>query len=44
MPDLGGEGQMRLNENGEIVDPTGDMELAGAPEDAELPEGRETEE
>ena len=44
MPDLGGEGQMRLNENGEIVDPTGDMELAGAPEDAEFPEGRETEE
>ncbi|MDY3691738.1 MAG: SMC-Scp complex subunit ScpB [Dysosmobacter sp.] len=44
MPDLGGEGQMRLNENGEIVDPTGDMELAGVPEDAELPEERETEE
>ncbi|MCI6320459.1 MAG: SMC-Scp complex subunit ScpB [Clostridiales bacterium] len=44
MPDLGGEGQMRLNENGEIVDPTGDMELAGVPEDTELPEERETEE
>lgn len=44
MPDLGGEGQMRLNENGEIVDPTGDMELAGVPEDAELPQERETEE
>lgn len=44
MPDLGGEGQMRLNENGEIVDPAGDMELAGVPEDAELPEKRETEE
>ena len=44
MPDLGGEGQMRLNENGEIVDPTGDMELAGVPEDTELPEARETEE
>ena len=44
MPDLGSEGQMRLNENGEIVDPTGDMELAGVPEDTELPEERETEE
>ena len=44
MPDLGGEGQMRLNENGEIVDPTGDMELAGVPEDTELPEEQETEE
>ena len=44
LPDLGGEGQMRLNENGEIVDPTGDMELAGVPEDTELPEERETEE
>ena len=44
MPDLGGEGQMRLNENGEIVDPTGDMELAGVPEDTELPQERETEE
>ena len=44
MPDLGGEGQMRLNEKGEIVDPTGDMELAGVPEDTELPEERETEE
>ena len=44
MPDLGGEGQMRLTENGEIVDPTGDMELAGVPEDTELPEERETEE
>ena len=44
MPDLGGEGQMRLNENGEIVDPTGDMELAGVSEDTELPEERETEE
>ena len=44
MPDLGGEGQMRLNENGEIVDPTGDRERAGVPEDTELPEERETEE
>ena len=44
MPDLGGEGQMRLNENGEIVDATGDMELAGVPEDTELTEERETEE
>ena len=26
MPDLGGEGQMRLNENGEIVDPAEEAE------------------
>ena len=40
MPDLGGEGQMRLNENGEIVDPTGDMEFSAdaEAEEAELPE------
>ena len=42
MPDLGGEGQMRLNENGEIVDPTGDME--GPSEAPELPMAGETEE
>ena len=40
MPDLGGEGQMRLNENGEIVDPTGDMEFSAdvEAEEAELPQ------
>ena len=30
MPDLGGEGQMRLNEAGEIVDSAGEPETAGA--------------
>ena len=30
MPDLGGEGQMRLNEAGEIVNPAGEPETAGA--------------
>ena len=39
MPDLGGEGQMRLNENGEIVDPAGDMEFSAdvEAEEAGLP-------
>lgn len=30
MPDLGGEGQMRINENGEIVDPADGAEITGA--------------
>lgn len=30
MPDLGGEGQMRINENGEIVDPAEEAEITGA--------------
>ena len=40
MPDLGGEGQMRLNENGEIVDPTAEAEITGVdtPENAGFPE------
>lgn len=39
MPDLGGEGQMRLNDNGEIVDPLEDAEIVGAdtPEEADFP-------
>lgn len=39
IPDLGGEGQMRLNDNGEIVDPLEDMEIVGAdtPEEADFP-------
>lgn len=39
MPDLGGEGQMRLNENGEIVDPAEMAEITGAdtPENAVFP-------
>ena len=45
MPDLSGEGQMRLNENGQIVDPAGDMEITGidTPERADFPEDREAE-
>ena len=40
MPDLSGEGQMRLNDNGEIVDPVQGTELSGAdtPESARFPE------
>ncbi len=30
MPDLGGEGQMRLNESGEIVDPLDGADSAAA--------------
>ena len=30
MPDLGGEGQMRLNEDGEIIDPAENAEITGA--------------
>ena len=39
IPDLGGEGQMRLNDNGEIVDPLAEAEIVGAdtPEDADFP-------
>ena len=39
MPDLGEEGQMRLNENGEIVDPAEGVEITGAdtPETAAFP-------
>ena len=39
IPDLGGEGQMRLNDNGEIVDPLEDAEIIGAdtPEEADFP-------
>ena len=32
MPDLGGEGQMRLNEAGEVVDPTEGVAVTGADE------------
>lgn len=39
MPDLGGEGQMRLSDSGEIIDPAETAEIVGAdgPEDVELP-------
>ena len=39
IPDWGGEGQMRLNESGEVIDPLEDTEVIGAdvPEDAQIP-------
>ena len=39
MPDLGGEGQMRLNDDGEIVDPMEEAEIVGMdmPEEANFP-------
>ena len=45
MPDLGGDGQMRLNEHGEIVDPTEGLEITGAdtPENALFPDVPEDE-
>ena len=40
MPDLGGEGQMRLSESGEIIDPAERAEITGAdtPEEADFQE------
>ena len=40
VPDLGGEGQMRLTEDGQIVDPAEASEITGAdtPEEASFPE------
>jgi len=40
MPDLGGEGQMRLTDDGQIVDPAEEVEITGAdtPETAAFPE------
>ena len=39
MPDLGGEGQMRLSDTGEIIDPVEELEILGAdtPENADFP-------
>jgi len=39
MPDLGGEGQMRLTEDGQIIDPSEETEITGAdtPENAAFP-------
>jgi len=39
MPDLGGEGQMRLGEDGQIIDPDAQVEITGAdtPETAAFP-------
>lgn len=44
IPDLGGEGQMRLNEDGEIVAPAEGAEITGAdtPENAAFPEPEES--
>jgi segregation and condensation protein B len=43
MPDLGGEGQMRLSDTGEIIDPAEEAEIIGAdtPENADFPHGEE---
>ena len=39
MPDLGGEGQMRLSVTGEVIDPVAEAEIVGAdtPENADFP-------
>lgn len=43
MPDLGGEGQMRLSDSGEIIDPAEETEIIGAdtPEEADFPRPEE---
>ena len=43
MPDLGGDGQMRLGEDGQIIDPDTGTEIIGAdtPEEADFPHGEE---
>ena len=40
MPDLGGDGQMRLNDLGQVVDPAEGLEITGAdtPENARFPD------
>lgn len=39
LPDMGGEGQMRLSDSGEVVDPTEELEITGtdSPEEADFP-------
>ena len=39
IPDLGSDGQMRLGDDGQIIDPDGEVELLGAdtPEEADFP-------
>ena len=39
IPDLGGEGQMRLTDDGQIIDPSEDVEILGSdtPEEADFP-------
>ena len=41
IPDLGGEGQMRLTDDGQIVDPSESAEIMGmdSPEEADFPRG-----
>lgn len=41
-PDMGGEGQMRLSDSGEIIDPAEEAEITGAdsPEEADFPEAK----
>ena len=41
LPDMGGEGQMRLTDSGEVVDPSETAEISGAdsPEEADFPGG-----
>ena len=43
IPDLGGEGQMRLTDDGQIVDPSESAEIMGmdSPEEADFPRGEE---
>lgn len=43
MPDLGGDGQMRLGEDGQIIDPDREVEILGAdtPEEADFPGAEE---
>ena len=43
MPDLGGDGQMRLGDDGRIVDPAEEVEISGVdtPESADFPDPRD---
>ena len=45
MPDLGGDGQMRLGDDGRIVDPAEEVEISGVdtPESADFPDPRDEE-
>ena len=45
MPDLGGDGQMRLGDDGRIVDPAEELEISGAdtPENADFPNPQDAE-
>ena len=45
MPDLGGDGQMRLGDDGRIVDPAEEVEISGVdtPESADFPDPQDEE-